>query len=89
MKKTVKRKTPADFRREAKAYKERHKREIEEQFKPYIRDMFAGEALRGMVRGVLLGDSNAPKVRAKIAAECYLFADAMMEARKAKPEETK
>jgi len=99
MKKTVYRRSDwkEKIRKEAKAYKERHKREMEELVLPYLRDMFAGEALRGMIKGVLLGDSNAPKVRAKIAAECYLFADAMMAARRpsipnpkrSKPKETK
>jgi len=77
----------------AEEYKERHKREMEEQILPYLRDMFAGNAMEGF-----LANPNQEQVRMKgvlktinptqLASDAYFIADAMMAAR-AKPKETK
>lgn len=45
-----------------------------------IRDYFAAAALRG-----LLNNESIPKDAAAFAVDAYRFADAMLEARKAKP----
>ena len=75
------------IRKETKAYKQRRKREMEALFLPYLRDMFAGQALQGMVLdSTVSGEvTDADGRRAALSTEAYRLADAMMAARKAKP----